>query len=322
MANENLERKIKLAKMNHELVAREIGDFIIDEVLKCNYTGVVIGLSGGVDSSTTAALAKKAFDEYNKYYPNKPLEVKAYLLPSKVNDPSDTSDAVKVAEMLKIKFQVIDIQPVVEAYKATNPEAFNKGYDKGNLMSRIRANILSTKAATEKKLVMGTGNKDEDFGVGYYTLFGDGAVHLSPIGALPKRLVREMGKYLGLPNNIVDRVPTAGLEPGQTDFRDLGYGYDVVELVMEGVAQGFTFDELIRHKQVREMIEPQIALQENPKHKNVKAVVCDVLRRNYVAKAKAEILHPPIPAITLEYEEELSEESSLRTLAKLYMYGL
>jgi len=301
MARDNLERRIKLARMNPELVAREIGDFIIGEVLKCGYSGVVIGLSGGIDSSTTAALAKKAFDEYNKYHPDKFLEVKAYMLPSKVNDPSDISDAVKVVEMLKINYELIDIQPVVDSFEKTNPEALESGYHKGNLMSRIRANILSTKAATEAKLVTGTGNKDEDFGVGYYTLFGDGAVHLSPLGALSKRLVREMGKYLGLPREIVHRIPAAGLESGQTDFGDLGYDYDVVELVMEGIAQGFTFDELIRHKQVRDMVEPQICLQKNPKHKTVRAVIYDILRRNYVARAKAEIVHPPIPEITLEY---------------------
>src|SRR4030042_4379338 len=223
MEKDNLERKIKLAKMNSEFVARDIGDFIIDEVLSCSYTGVVIGLSGGVDSSTAAALAKKAFDDYNKSHLEKPLEIKAYMLPSGVNNPEDAADAIKVVQMLGITYEIIDIQPVTDSYKNTNPEAFKVGFHKGNLMSRIRANILSTKAATEKKLVIGTGNKDEDFGVGYYTLFGDGAVHLSPIGALSKRLVREMGKYLGLAEDIVNRVPTAGLEQGQTDFGDLGY---------------------------------------------------------------------------------------------------
>ncbi|MBN2051884.1 NAD(+) synthase [Candidatus Woesearchaeota archaeon] len=298
----NLERRIKLARMNPELVAREIGDFIISEVLNCGYSGVVIGLSGGVDSSTTAALAKKAFDGYNKYHPEKPLEVKAYMLPSNVNDPSDKSDAVRVAEMLKIKYETIDIQPVVDAYAKTNPEAIANNYDKGNLMSRIRANILSTKASSEKKLVIGTGNKDEDFGVGYYTLFGDGAVHLSPIGGLPKRLVREMAKYLGLPKELVHRTPAAGLEPGQTDFKDLGYDYDVVELVMQGIAQGSTYNELIMHRQIRDMVEPQIAMQKNPKHPTVRAVVYDILRRNRIAQVKARIIHPPTPDITLNYD--------------------
>jgi NAD+ synthase len=98
----------------------------------------------------------------------------------------------------------------VEGFRATNPEAFDSIFHKGNMIARVRANVLSTKAATEKKIVAGTGNKDEDFGIGYYTLFGDGAVHLSPIGGLSKRLVREMASFLGLGGHIVNRVPTAG----------------------------------------------------------------------------------------------------------------
>lgn len=302
MADNDLEDRILLAKMDLEQVAEQIGDFIIGEVRHCNYTGVVIGLSGGVDSSTTAALAKRAIDRYNDYHPDKTWEVKAYLLPSDTNNPHDVHDAVRVAEMLKISYEIISIQPVVDSYKVTNPEAFESSYDKGNLMSRIRANILSTKAATENKLVIGTGNKDEDFGVGYYTLFGDGAVHMSPIGALPKRLVREMGSYLSLPDDIVNREPTAGLEIGQTDFSDLGYGYDVVELVMEGFDQGFEYDDIIGHSQVKSMVEQQIRMQKSPKHKSVAAVVDDIIYRNRIAREKAEIIHPPIPQITLKYE--------------------
>jgi len=82
-------------------------------------------------------------------------------------------------------------------------------------------------------LVVGTGNKDEDFGVAYYTLFGDGAVHLSPIGNLPKRLVREMAAYLGF-DDLAGRVSMAGLEPGQTSFKDLGCDYEFAEVVLAG----------------------------------------------------------------------------------------
>ena len=298
-----MEHKIKLAKMNPKLVAEQIGDFIINEVLQCNYTGVVIGLSGGVDSSTTAALAKRAFDKYNKSHPDKPLDVKAYLLPTHTNDPTDTRDGVRIAEHLKIDYDFLSIQPVVDSYKATNPEAFESSYHMGNLMSRVRANILSTKAATELKLVIGTGNKDEDFGIGYYTMFGDGAVHMSPIGGLSKRLVRQMARYLGLPNDIVLRDPTAGLKIGQTDFYDLGYDYDVVELVMEGFEQGFSYEEVISHPQVVRIVEPQTMMQGKiPKHNSVKEVIDDILCRNRIARKKSEIIHPPIPRITLGYE--------------------
>jgi len=204
--------------MDCERVCREIGDFVIGQVQLTRTTGCVVGLSGGVDSSTTAALIKRAFERHAgaKY------ELVGYILPSHLNKQDDIKDAEGVAQFLGIRWETHSIEGPVEALRATNPEAFDSVFHKGNMISRVRANVLSTKAATENKIVAGTGNRDEDFGIGYYTLFGDGAVHLSPIGGLPKRLVREMAGYLGLGDHIVNRVPTAGLEPGQSDYKDLG----------------------------------------------------------------------------------------------------
>ena len=229
---------IKLPRINCETVCKEIGDFIIDTVKKTKSTGCIVGLSGGVDSSTTAALIKSAFDRHNAANDDT-LELVGYILPSGINKMEDAKDAQILVEMLGIRFEIHSIEKIVEAFKLTNPEAFENDYHKGNLISRVRANVLSTKAATEKKSLAGTGNKDEDYGIGYYTLFGDGAVHFSPIAGLSKRLVREMGLFLGVDDAIVHRVPTAGLEPGQSDFKDLGYDYDIVELVTEGLDQGF-----------------------------------------------------------------------------------
>ena len=166
--------------------------------------------------------------------------------------------------------------------------------------------MLSTKAATENKILSGTGNKDEDFGIGYYTLFGDGAVHISPIAGLPKRLVREMAAFLGLDEQIIQREPTAGLEPGQSDFKDLGYDYDVVEIIAEGLSQGFSRQELIKHQQIVPLVEEQIEQYQstygNVKLSSVQAVVDDVLNRHQQAKLKMKIIHPPTPQITLSYE--------------------
>lgn len=290
-------KQIKLAYMNPEQVANEIGDFLIDRIQNVNATGGVLGLSGGVDSTCVAALTKKAFDRYNTIN-SKKLELVGYILPSAVNSPLDAEDGTKVAKRLGIRYEAHDIEPVVTAYKHTNPEAFIKKFDKGNLMSRIRANILSTKAATEKKVVIGTGNKDEDFGIGYYTLFGDGAVHLSPIGNLPKRLVRQMAGYLGFPD-LANRVPTAGLELGQTDFTDLGYNYDAVELIIEAVNQKFSLEEIVKNKQIIGTIQPQLA--EFKKFNAIEQVIEDVLRRHRFALGKMKIIHPPIAPITLEY---------------------
>ncbi|MFH0701536.1 MAG: NAD(+) synthase [Candidatus Woesearchaeota archaeon] len=306
----SIERRILLPKMDPALVSKEIGDFVIGKVIGHNCSGGVIGLSGGVDSTTVAAVLKHEFDRYNSSTPRYSLELMSYMLPSNTNNPADTSDGEDVAKRLGIRYRIISIEPVLEAYRLTNPEAFVHGFDKGNLASRIRANILSTKAATEvdsfgrPKKVIGTGNNDEDFGVGYYTLFGDGAVHISPIGNMSKRLVRQMATYHGF-DDKANRIPSAGLEPKQTDFGDLGYAYETVELVSCGIRQEFSPEELLRHHQVREYAIHDMELYTKEfgqlKFTQVEDLVIDIFRRQNIAQGKAEIIHPPIAPITLEY---------------------
>jgi len=301
-------KKIKLANMNCKQVCEEIGDFVVETVLETGSAGCVIGLSGGVDSSTAAALIKSGFDHYNAKAAtgDQKLELVGYILPSVINKTDDVADAESVAGYLAIRYETHSIENLVEAYRLTNPEAFESNFHKGNMISRIRANVLSTKAATENKILAGTGNRDEDFGIGYYTLFGDGAVHLSPIGGLSKRLVRKMAAYLGLDKQIIHREPTAGLEPGQSDFKDLGYDYDVVEIVAEGLNQGFSTAQLIKHPLVAPLVEKQIehyqSIYGSYKFTSVEAVVKDIITRHAQAKRKLQILHPPAPKITLSYE--------------------
>jgi len=296
--------RIKLPSMNCETVCREIGDFVIATIFQNQSSGCVIGLSGGVDSSTTAALIKTAIEHHNKTGdPN--FELIGYILPSSVNKMEDAKDAEIIAQALGIRYEMHTIEKLVEAFQTTNPEAFEENYHRGNLISRVRANVLSTKAATEHKILAGTGNKDEDFGIGYYTLFGDGAVHISPIAGLSKRLVREMAAFLGVDDTIIHRVPTAGLEPGQSDFKDLGYDYDVVELVTEGFEQGFSKEQLVTHSQIAPLVEKQIehykSTYGDPQLTSVEQVIDDITRRHHLALGKVKIVHPPTPEITLIY---------------------
>jgi len=298
-------KHIKLPSMDCETVSREIGDFVMNAVLETGSTGCAVGLSGGIDSGTTAALINKAFKR-GEAASGGGLELVAYILPSGINSPEDVKDAEIVANKLGIRYEIHDIETLVEAFRTTNPEAFENNYNRGNMISRIRANVLSTKAATERKILAGTGNRDEDFGIGYYTLFGDGAVHISPIAGLSKRLVREMARHLGLDETIVNRVPTAGLEPGQSDFKDLGYDYDVVELVTEGLAQGFTKVQLAAHPQLAPLVKKQIeqyrAVLGELRLASVEQVVEDISRRHQIALGKVKIVHPPTPRITLQYK--------------------
>ena len=290
-------RKILLPQINPQEVVQEIGDFVNQQVSSVQGSGGVIGLSGGVDSTTTAAIVKQAFDKSG-------YELVGYVLPSKINSQADTRDGISVAKRLGIRYEVIDIEPAINGYRATNPEAFSANYHQGNLISRVRATVLNTKGATENKSVIGTGNRDEDYGIGYYTLFGDGAVHMGPIADLSKRLVREVACSLGF-KDLAYREPSAGLEPGQTDFKDLGYSYDLVERVTEGFDQGFSREELARHEQIAPLFEQEqqqySGLYGQRKFSSSSEMLEDIARRHEIAKSKVQVVSPPVAQVTKRY---------------------
>ena len=292
------DRKIKLPHISPDNAIKSISRFIVENILDAGATGGVIGLSGGVDSTVAAAITKKAFDSYNRKKPERNLELVGYMLPSFVNNHKNTIDGIDVAKRLNIRYSVINIDPILEGYRITNPDVMGSSYHRGNLISRVRANVLLAKSAYKNKLVIGTGNKDEDFGVGYYTMYGDGATHLNPIGNLSKRIVKQLAIYLGF-DYIARKAPTAGLEPGQTDFKDLGYTYDLVEIVLGGICQGFSKQELCDHKQLKEIIEPWLS---KSKFNSIDSIVNDVLRRHYtIVPFKEKRIHPPKAQVKFEY---------------------
>lgn len=289
--------------MQEEIVADEIGDFIVKHVIMFGKTGVVLGLSGGVDSTCVAALAQRSFIKYNSKNTTKKLEVVGYMLPSQTNARSDVADAIRVANALSLRYEIFTISPILNAFESTNPDTLKNKFHNGNLTSEIRAVVLHAKSAIENKMVIGTGNRDEDYGVGYYTLFGDGAVHLSPIGNLPKRLVRQMTAYLGFAD-LSSKPSTPGLEQGQSSIKDLGYDFEFVELVLEGIDQGFSLSELAVHPQVIESCRLQTERYQREfyatKFINVSSYLDDVARRHAIAISKGKLVCPPIAQITLD----------------------
>jgi len=282
-----------------DAIAR-VEKFII-ETLPSYAEGAVLGMSGGIDSSVVAALTSRAFFDHNKAIGHevewgaprfpKPLKLRGYGLPTNLNTPEDVLDAARVAEMSSIPFTVVDLAPMIEADEKNLPVTLSK-YDRGNMISRHRANVLWTLAAHYRCIVMGTGNKDEDYGVGYYTLLGDGAVYMNPIGCFSKRMVRSLGRALGLPEDLIKRTPTAGLEPNQTDAGDLGYSYEFVELVIEGLAQGFMPKDLVQHPQIQAEFDRGRSVGV---HGGYQDAVFDVIHRHEIAKKKAAYICPKIP---------------------------
>lgn len=288
---------IKLPKIDPDKVFTQISTFVVDFVRSRNATGCVIGLSGGIDSSVTGAIIQKALE-------NTDLELVGYSLPNERNE-DDIKDVYELVTRYNIKHQVVDIKQGInqigtDIFSSSNQGMIMMKYHYGNLASRTRAVYINTLGAIQNKVVAGTGNNDEDEAIGYYTLFGDGAVHCSPIGGLSKRLVYEMAHYLGkrwgFPKNIFIKTPTAGLEPGQTDEGDLGYGYDVVEYIKEGFKQGHSIDEIM------DFLEESKMHFDTKKLLNWKDVISDYIHRNDIAKLKQSLISPQVAPVELIYD--------------------
>jgi len=206
--------------LNAPLAEAVLTSFIRDAVETSGTQGVVVGLSGGVDSSLAAALAARALG---------PERVHGFLLPYRTSARESEQDARLVAEHLGVPHQVIDISPMVDAYFALESDA---GPDRrGNKMARERMTILFDQAKKLGSLVLGTSNKTEIL-LGYSTVFGDNASSLNPLGDLYKGQVWQLSRHLGLPEQVIGKAPSADLWPGQTDEGELGFEYETADEVL------------------------------------------------------------------------------------------
>ena len=207
-------------ELNAPLAEAVLTSFIRDAVETSGTQGVVVGLSGGVDSSLSAALAARALG---------PERVHGFLLPYRTSSPESERDARAVAEHLGIPHRVIDISPMVDAYFAIEPDA--PAERRGNKMARERMTILFDQAKKLDALVLGTSNKTEIL-LGYSTVFGDNASSLNPLGDLYKCQIWQLSRHLGLPPEVIDKAPSADLWPGQTDEGELGFSYETADEVL------------------------------------------------------------------------------------------
>ncbi len=217
-----------------------IGSFIRHHVSESGARGIVLGMSGGVDSSLVATLSVGAVG------PEKVVGVWAGEGPAK---GADFRDAADMAKSLGIELRRYDIAPLVGAFQRSLKMKRANRIAPGNVKARIRMIILYSIANTEGRVVMGTGNKSE-LAVGYLTKYGDGGVDFLPIGDLYKTQVRAMAAFLGVPKRIVEKVPTAGFWKGQTDEGELGITYADLDRVLLGIEIHLTPEEIAAQTRV------------------------------------------------------------------------
>ena len=206
--------------INPELVKRILIGFIRNEVRKVGFERLVLGLSGGVDSSLVASLAAEALG---------PPNVLAVIMPYKTSDPKSRSDALQVVQQLGIHRLEIDISPQIDAYFERFPDADQKR--RGNKMARERMTILYDHSFAWRALVIGTSNKTELL-LGYGTIYGDMASAINPIGDLYKTQVWQLADAIGVPTAIVQKAPSADLWAGQSDETELGFQYRMIDQLL------------------------------------------------------------------------------------------
>lgn len=221
--------------IDYKIAAEKIEDFIREKTKTLN--GGVIGLSGGIDSTVIAYLAERAIGKDKVF---------GVCLPYK---DQDYKEGEFIAKTLGLDYVVKNIAPGVDANIAADPDIYNTNLQKGNLMARERMIALYAIAAKKGMLVLGTTNKTE-FELGYFTKHGDGAVDIEPIADLYKTEVWKMAKYLGVPDEYIEKSPTAGLWLGQTDEKELGVDYKTIDRILKG-ENGIEKNKVERIKQIQ-----------------------------------------------------------------------
>jgi NAD+ synthase len=212
-----------------EELARKLTSWIGEQVKAADAKGVVVGMSGGLDSSVVAVLCKRAL----------PQNTLGVLLPC-YSSEIDLSHARLVAQEFDIATTTVTLDSIFDAVKKALPsEGFDAETEKlaqANLKPRLRMLTLYYLANRLGYLVVGSGNRSE-LEVGYFTKYGDGGVDILPLGNLLKSQVRELASYLGIPEQIISKPPSAGLWPGQTDEAELGISYEELDrYLMSGKA--------------------------------------------------------------------------------------
>ncbi|EDP6651385.1 NAD+ synthase [Campylobacter jejuni] len=234
--------------MDWQKITEKMCDFIQEKVKNSQSQGVVLGLSGGIDSALVATLCKIALKE----------NVFALLMPTQISNKANLEDALRLCADLNLEYKIIEIQSILDAFikQSENTTLVSLG----NFAARIRMSLLYDYSALKNSLVIGTSNKSELL-LGYGTIYGDLACAFNPIGSLYKSEIYALAKYLNLHENFIKKAPSADLWENQSDEGDLGFSYAKID---EGLKALETNDE----KLLRTLDPSLMAMLKNRMQKN------------------------------------------------------
>lgn len=254
--------EVKIPNITAEDV-NSLKKFIKDSVARARAKGVVIGLSGGIDSAVVTKLCADALG---------PENVLNVFMPSRVTPPEDYKTTLELSNMWGTEYRVVDIQPAVDALVAVLLSDAETPLERGNISARCRMTVLYNMAKKRQYLVMGTSNQSEIM-MGYFTKFGDGACDVTPLANMYKTEVRQVAAIIGVPEEIISKPPSAGLWEGQTDEKDMGITYRDLDAILYEMEQDKTDSQIsadtgLPKEQVAD-IRRQVELME---HKRLPAI--------------------------------------------------
>ena len=211
----------EIPKLDCEKTKEDIVNFIKSKVCESKTDGIVVGLSGGIDSTLIAYLACEAVGKENVF---------GLIMPSTTTPTEDKIHGTEIAARLGISYKEIAIDGILNEFLSVS-QLDDDNLAIGNLKARIRMSIIYYFANHKNYLVSGTGNKSEIL-IGYFTKHGDGACDMEPIGDLYKTDVFELSRFMGVPPEIIDKPPRAGLWNNQTDEAEIGMSYDLLDKIL------------------------------------------------------------------------------------------
>ena len=237
--------------MNYKELAKDISNWIKKQVEKANAKGVVFGLSGGIDSTVVAVLCRNAF-------PEKHL---ALILPC-FSSKKDLNDANLVVKKFALNYEIINLEEVFLAFSKTlNFGPQDKELAVVNIKPRLRMLTLYYFANKLNYLVVGTSNKSE-LTMGYFTKYGDGGVDILPLGDLTKTEVYKLAEVLDIPKRIIEKPPSAGLYPDQTDEKEMGIKYKLLDKVIGAIEKNYSLKKFNKN-----IVEKVLKKKEQSLHK-------------------------------------------------------
>ncbi|HUU48906.1 MAG TPA: NAD+ synthase [Nitrosopumilaceae archaeon] len=215
----NQEIVSEIENQDYEKITIQIEKFLVEQIKQTNATGLIIGLSGGIDSAVLAYICKRSLKD----------KTLVLIMPdTEITPEYETADALKMVALTGIEYKLIDINPIVKEYSMyLEPN----DWAKGNLRARIRTNILYYYANAKNYRVLGSSDKSEHL-LGYFTKFGDGAADIVPIISLYKLQVRKIAEFLGVPKNVIEKKSSAHLWKDHEAEKEIGISYEEIDCTL------------------------------------------------------------------------------------------